>query len=163
MSIYDKQMKTIKYCSESFNRKNSYSCASYFADLILAEQNDIISDGWHTQLPTTDIQVLIDKKMDVVKRYWWEDFQQTSKILLYGGRLEYEEMMLVLSNMSGLQSIGAVFLMNQQDQIKTLYEYLTDLINNNIQMVNTCRNKPTLGLESLLPSHWWWRVNTPNG
>ena len=128
------------------------------------EDKGLIKRSWRSRLSVDEMIDFIKSNTNKVENEWQREYKQLKKIVDYGGRMGYEEMMLILSLRSDLEN-GLRFVNEKQKELVNIDENLRDVLELNREHTRDCRNanrKNTGGLETYLTNHWWWRYDEEN-
>lgn len=158
--IIQKQAQiTIRRLREALQKRdvNEQYCATLYAELLDAEDARLISGDWRKQVDVTHVEQIVSLNIDFLTQRWDQKFEQLSRILAFGDHLVYEEVLLVLSLRSGLQSIARFLPSEYEAKLAELDFYLVASLKQNARIYDQCRGKGKWGIVKHIPKHWWWR------
>lgn len=161
MSKINKVEKTIYYHNNAFIKRQWYDCVQYYGYLEEAEEAVIISRNWRKRINIQNIAFIVHENLDIIEGIFENTFLHEKNILEFGGEMEYEEVMLILTYRSSLQSVARYLPPSRYIIADDIDILLAQALNTNINNASRCRNSKSVGVESVLPNHWWWRTNTP--
>jgi hypothetical protein len=155
----------IDHCQRMFKKNIAGSVFTVFGVLMEAEEQGLIKRNWRSKLDVNAIESFIKRNQSDVEHEWQREFRQLKRITDYGGYMEYEEMILILSLRSDLES-GLRFVEKKSNHLlANLDEDLRAVLKLNREYTRDSRNssrKHTGGLETYLSNHWWWRYDEEN-
>ncbi|MEW6734350.1 MAG: hypothetical protein AB1489_23695 [Acidobacteriota bacterium] len=147
---------TINSCKEALTNRWALSCANYFAELLEAEENKIISSTWRKEIDVDELNLFISSNLITISKEWQEDFRRLKRIIDYGGKLEFEETLRILMLRSKLE-LTLRFVGNEyRELLMQNDETFRESIKENTATVKQCQNHTRGGLEYSFPTHWWW-------
>lgn len=152
----------INNCINSFDKKIISSTSLSLSILLQAEEDKVIKRSWRSQVNVESVNRFIENNQSKVEAEWQREYEQLKQILDFGGKMLYEEMMLILGLRSDLES-GLRFVEERPKELfENLDEGLRDVLKVNLTKVKECRvsaQRNTGSLESYLSKHWWWRFD----
>lgn len=159
------QEENIKDCIEEYQKQYSPALAVSLSVLLESEEDGLIKRNWRSRIKVDEMISFIKSATDKVEEEWAREYRQLKRITDYGGGMEYEEMILILSLRSDLES-GLRFVSEKKLEIlETLDEDLRAVLELNRNYTRDSRNsarRHTGGLETYLTKHWWWRYDEEN-
>ncbi len=158
--------ETINYlindCDSFFSEKIPSAASLYLSILLEAEEDGIIKRNWRSQVNVEALTEYIQENILKVEMQWEKDYRKLKQILDYGGKMLYEEMMLILGLRTDLES-GLRFVKEKPKNIlEDLDESMKDVLKLNLDKVQECRvhaRRNSGCLECSLTKHWWWRFD----
>lgn len=150
------QLQIIVDCHDAYSRGYPFEVATRYEELNSASQNELISDEWRQKLPEIEILCFLNHHRIEIETSWHDVFERLKRIIDYGGLLEYEEMMHVLTLRSELEFCKKHIKEEFQDQLDLLNQGLEETIKNNQKIQSECIVKCKNNISSFLESHWWW-------
>ncbi len=165
MSIEKGKEWYIEYCQEMYDKNVPEEVAMTLSTLMQAEEENLIKRSWRSQLDVDAMISFIINNQAKIKQEWDSEYKRLKQILDYGGGMEYEEMMIILSRRSNIESELKFTDETPIKLLANLDEDLRDVLKINRDEVRDCRNaaRNNVGcLPSYLPNHWWWRYDEEN-
>lgn len=135
--------------------------AASFLALRAAEAAGLISSKWRAQLDCPTLDAMMARDPHALSEYWEEKFNYFRRLITDPDGLNDDEMLIVLGQRSTLELVGAFLGGTYLDRAAALDEAFTESLRYNAVVVGPNRARTTLGLEARLPTHWWWRQDTP--
>ncbi|MEM8996996.1 MAG: hypothetical protein AAGF23_19590 [Acidobacteriota bacterium] len=139
------------------SRENGWAFLSavQLGDLIEAREHGLFRE---IQIDLDEAAAYVGSQVSMVKRQWDNSFEQLLRIVSYGGPMEYEELMTVLTLRSNLESscrfVGADRRQKLRDELDPPFQGTLEA---NRGEVMKLRQLGTADLSCLIPGHWWWR------
>ncbi len=152
-----KLLKMIDSLNDALIKEYSFDVATIYEELNSASQAGLLENAWRKKLPECQIQMFLDVRRNEIESKWNQKYEQLRRILDYGGILEYEEMMLVLSLRSGLELCKNYLSFEISEKLRVLDRGLKETIENNLSVQADCAVQIKSSFLPFLESHWWWR------
>ncbi len=144
-------------CRRGFAKEVLSSSVLGLARLLQAEDNRLIDTQWRKEIDVDKVTLFINHNLVKVEKEWYDDFEKLKRIIDFGGRYEYEEMMLILFLRSSLESYLR-FLSNKEiKKLDEIAENFSRALRENKNLVEDCHTHVHYGIEKYFPRHWWWR------
>lgn len=160
MTPADQALETVAAARADCERGWTYPCAVGLGLLLDAQEAGVVDDGWRRAVDVEPLLATLEEGADEIADRRAADVAQLRRIVAFGGRLEFEEMMLVLTLRSNIASSGR-FAGDPGDAAGAeLDPELRDGLEENRDVVNECRRRDAVALVASPPRHWWWRVGT---
>lgn len=93
--------------------------------------------------------------------YWEDEYMYFRRLITDPSGLNDDEMLLAMGQRSLLELLGERLGGSQLGRAAALNGEFTECLRYNAVVVGPNRARTTLGLEARLPTHWWWRRDTP--
>lgn len=158
----DRQVtESTRACVAALHDGSAMACAARAQELLEAESLGLISKSWRQSIDVAGAQAFIRTHQAEARAQWAADLAHLRSVLDFGGRLEYEEAMLVLTLRSELELAAKQIDVVGAGSLVDADALLSEALSENRSVVLQCRRKKSLGLAASLPSHWWWRTDEP--
>lgn len=162
MTVEQSKEWLIEHCKEMFEEDIPGSVFTVLSTLMQAEEEELIKRNWRQQLDVDALTAFLKDSQAEVEKEWQREYNQLKRITDYGGTMIYEEMMLILSLRSDLES-GLRFIATKPTKLLAdLDEDFRDVLKINLSEVRDCRiaaRRNSGALSSYLSNHWWWRYD----
>ena len=152
-----KVLQILNSLNYAYSRGHSFDVATIYEELNSASQAKLLDNSWRNKLPEPKIQQFLDFHRNAIETNWNQKYEQLRRIIDYGGFLEYEEMMLVLSLRSDLELCNKYLSSEYCKKLRVLDQDLKESIENNVSVHADCAVQIKNSYLPLLESHWWWR------
>ena len=144
-------------CKRAFSRRYSFEVAARYGELNDATSAGLVSNQWNETIPEHDIQSFLEGHRAQVETAWSKEFNRLKRIISFGGSLEYEEMMQVLTLRSELEFCRQYVSEACFRRLIGLDQDLRHSIAGSISAQSQRSRKVKNDVCRLLRSHWWWR------
>ena len=161
MELQRKVERTLDECNRALLKNSASSCAARFRSLVEAEEDRLISRQWRGEIDVDRVVMFLQANIVQVQRRWEQAYRQLKAVLDYGGKLVFEETMLVLTLRSELQLLARFLAPPYTTILGDIDETLQTSIQQNLRAIHACRTRKTVGIDADLVQHWWWRTNAP--
>lgn len=155
----------IKHCKDEFDENLAFPLAVSLSTLISLEEEELIKKNWRSQLEAEKMLTFVEINQEKIAQRWQDKYQQLKRITDYGGNMEYEEMILILTLRSDLESSIRFIVDKPTKLLAELDEDLREVLKINQDVLRDSRNsarRNTGDPSTYLQSHWWWRYDEDN-
>jgi len=126
-----------------------------------AEAAALISSQWRSRLDCPALEAMMPRDSHALSAYWEEKYNYFRRLITHPDGLNDDEMLLAMGQRSTLELLGEWLGGTYLQRAAALDEAFTESLRYNAVVVGPNRARTTLGLEARLPTHWWWRQDTP--
>jgi hypothetical protein len=133
----------------------AFDLAARYGEFMIAIKEGLINNNWKSKISISDIESSIEKQKIEIVSEWKNELKKIRQIIDYGGKLEFEEMMQVLTIRSELEFIYEILEITGSD-LENLDNPLTEVLKSNQKIHSQCVSKMKNNIYGKLEKHWWW-------